>query len=109
MRLGSRYHDGKPTTKGRDWWGSVIGFAPPKSLDFHHTIKVPVALATVEAYIHYSFESHGDQTDLTRWLVLDISMPFFTRPLRGVITRTFDRENVRTIAALKDYAERRAF
>src|ERR1700731_768296 len=38
VRLGSRYHDGKPDEPGKDWWGTVIGFQPPGSLDFHHTI-----------------------------------------------------------------------
>ena len=38
VRLGSRYHDGKPGQRGKDWWGEVTGFQPPGSLDFHHTI-----------------------------------------------------------------------
>ena len=47
----------------------------------------------------------GDgRTTVTRWLVLDISMPLVLRPLRRAITRSFERENVRTMAALKTYA-----
>ena len=42
------------------------------------------------------------------WLVLDISMPVIFRPLRGLIISSFDRENVRTIEALKQFAEAHA-
>jgi hypothetical protein len=40
-----------------------------------------------------------------RWLVLDVNMPSIVRPLRSVITSKFDKENVRTMAAVKQYAE----
>jgi hypothetical protein len=50
----------------------------------------------------------GDRTSVNRWLVLDISMPFILRPLRRLITRSFDQENVRTMTALKTYAEAQA-
>jgi hypothetical protein len=32
-------------------------------------------------------------------------MPLFVRPLRAAITSRFDKENVRTMAAVKAYAE----
>src|SRR6202034_1901551 len=35
VQLRSRYHDGKPDEPGKDWWGEVVGFVPPGSLDFH--------------------------------------------------------------------------
>jgi hypothetical protein len=41
VQLGSRYHDGQPDKPGKDWWGTVTGFQPPGSIDFHHTIRVP--------------------------------------------------------------------
>jgi len=108
VRLGTRYHDGKPDEPGKSWWGTVTGFQPPGALDFHHTIRVAALRATVDVHIHYSFEpregEHG-HTDLTRWLVLDITMPLLLRPLRRLITSPFDKENVRTLAAAKDYAE----
>ena len=66
---------------------------------------MPEALATVEVYIHYSFEPNEAGTDLTRWLVLDITMPLTTRPIRRLITSSFHKENIRTLAALKKYAE----
>jgi hypothetical protein len=105
VQLGSRYHDGKPDEPGKDWWGTVTGFQPPGSLDFHHTIRVSQLRATVEVHIHYSFEQAGDGTDVTRWLVLDFTMPIVFRPLRRLIVKSFDEENVRTMAAVKQYAE----
>jgi len=105
VRLGSRYHDGKPDKPGKDWWGTVSGFQPPGSLDFHHVIHVAQVRATVDVHIHYSLEQKDDRTTVTRWLVLDVSMPFILRPLRTAITSSFDRENLRTMAALKAYAE----
>jgi hypothetical protein len=42
---------------------------------------------------------------VNRWLVLDVAMPFVVRPLRGLMTSAFDKENVRTMAAVKQYAE----
>jgi hypothetical protein len=80
VQLGSRYHDGKPDEPGKDWWGTVTGFQPPGSLDFHHTIPVPQPRATVDVHIHYSFELENVSTRMTRWLVLDISMPTITQP-----------------------------
>jgi Polyketide cyclase / dehydrase and lipid transport len=105
VRLGSRYHDGKPGESGKDWWGTVTGFQPPGALDFHHVIHVAQVRATVDVHIHYSLEQADGRTNVTRWLVLDISMPLILRPLRPAITSSFDRENVRTMAALKEYAE----
>ncbi len=56
-------------------------------------------------HIHYSFEPENDSTRVNRWLVLDITMPAITRPLRRLIVRSFDQENLRTMAAVKKYAE----
>jgi hypothetical protein len=47
----------------------------------------------------------ADMPSYSRWLVLDITMPAALRPLRRLIISPFDRENVRTIAAVKTYAE----
>lgn len=108
VQLGSRYHDGKPGETGKDWWGTVTGFQPPGSVDFHHTIDVRQLRATVDVHIHYSFETGGGGTVVNRWLVLDVSMPFILRPLRRLITTPFDKENVRTMAAVAAYAEAHA-
>jgi hypothetical protein len=108
VQLGSRYHDGKPAEPGKDWWGSVTGFQSPGSIDFHHTIRVSQLLTTVDVHIHYSFEPQDEGTRVTRWLVLDFSMPLVFRPLRPAITARFDAENIRTMAAVKQYAEAHA-
>jgi uncharacterized protein YndB with AHSA1/START domain len=108
VQLGTRYHDGKPDRPGKSWWGTVTGFQPPGSLDFHHTIHVKQLRATVDVHIHYSFEPEdGDpgRTRASRWLVLDVTMPIAFRPLRPAITSSFDKENLRTMAAVTRYAE----
>jgi hypothetical protein len=105
VRRGSQYHDGKPDHPGKDWWGTVTGFQPPGSVDFHHTIHVRQLLATVDVHIHYSLEAENGGTVVTRWLVLDVTMPVVFRLLRPLVTASFDKENVRTMAALKQYAE----
>ena len=105
MGLGSRYHDGKPNQPGKDWWGTVTGFQPPGSVDFQHTIHVSQLRATVDVHIHYSLERQDGETAVSRWLVLDITMPLVFRPLRPLVTASFDKENERTMAALKRYAE----
>jgi hypothetical protein len=74
-------------------------------VDFHHTIHVRQLLATVDVHIHYSLEGGSAGTLVTRWLVLDVTMPVGFRPLRPLVTASFDKENVRTMAALKRYAE----
>jgi hypothetical protein len=108
VQLGSRYHDGRPAEPGKDWWGTVTGFQPPGSLDFHHTIHVKQLMATVDVHIHYSFEPDRGGTAVTRWLVLDITMPALFRPLRRFVVGAFDKENVRTMTAVKTYAEAHA-
>jgi hypothetical protein len=63
--------------------------------------------ATVDVHIHYSVEPAGPGTQVSRWLVLDFRMPLAGRPLRGLIISAFDKENLRTMAAVKTYAEAR--
>jgi hypothetical protein len=105
VQLGSRYHDGQPGEPGKDWWGTVTGFQPPGSLDFQHTIHVDQLKATVDVHIHYSFGPGDRGTQVVRWLVLDITIPIRFRPLRGLIIRSFDKQNIRTMEAVKKYAE----
>ena len=52
-----------------------------------------------------TFEPENESTRVSRWLVLDITMPAITRPLRRLIVSSFDKENLRTMAAVKKYAE----
>jgi hypothetical protein len=83
----------------------VTEFQPPGSIDFHQTIPVPRLRATVDVHIHYSFESENASTRVTRWQILDISMPAITRPLRTLILSAFDKEILRIMVAAKKYAE----
>jgi Polyketide cyclase / dehydrase and lipid transport len=105
VQLGSKYHDGRPDEPGKNWWGTVTGLQRPGSIDFHHTIRITQLRATIDVHIHYSFEWEDGGTRVNRWLVLDVNMPSIVRPLRSVITSKFDKENVRTMAAVKQYAE----
>jgi hypothetical protein len=41
-------------------------------------------------HIHYSFEQDGAGTQVTRWLVVDITMPMLFRSLRRLIIKSFD-------------------
>ena len=61
--------------------------------------------AIIDTHIHYSFEPAGGATRVRRWLLLAIDMPLLLRPLRRPIISAFDKENLRTIAALATYAE----
>lgn len=108
VQFGSRYHDGRPGEPGKDWWGTVTGFQRPGSIDFHHAIAIRQLRASVDVHIHYSLEPEETGTVVSRWLVLDIDMPVAVRPLRSAITARFDQENLRTMAAVKQYAEAHA-
>jgi hypothetical protein len=90
---------------GKNWWGAVIGFQPPGSIDFQHVIYVGQLRATVDVHIHYSIEWEGQSTLVNRWLVLDITMPGILRPLRRLLIERFEKENARTMDALRKYAE----
>jgi hypothetical protein len=105
VQLGTKYHDGKPGQAGKEWWGTVTGFQPPGSIDFHHSIVVKQLQANVDVHIHYSLEPEEFGTRVDRWLVLDVVMPSTLRPMRRAITSTFEKENLRTMAALKTFAE----
>jgi hypothetical protein len=105
VRLGTRYHDGKPDEFGKDWWGSVTGFQPPGSIDFHHTIHVRRLRATVDVHIHYSFEKTDKGTVVGRWPLLDFIVPVTFRPLRAFTISKFDTENVRTLDEIMQYAQ----
>ena len=61
--------------------------------------------ATVDVHVHYSIEPANDGTLVNRWLLLDIALPAILRPLRPALVSAFDKENHRTLAALKTYAE----
>ncbi len=108
VALGTRYHDGKLDEPSKSWWGTVTGFQPPGSVDFHHTIRVGQLRTRVDVHIHYAIEPDNERPHLTtvdRWLLLDFTMPVVFRPLRRTITSAFDKENLRTLDALKRFAD----
>jgi hypothetical protein len=90
-RLGRCGRSNQLTRPHEDWWGTVIGFQPPGSIDFHHVIHIGQLRATVDVHIHYSFEWEGQSTLVNRWLVLDLTMPRILRPLRRLITERFEK------------------
>lgn len=83
----------------------MTGFRRPGSFDFHHTVAVIQLRATVDVHVQYSFEPEDAGTRVSRWLVLDIAMPALARPPRRLILASFDKENLRTMAAVRKYAE----
>jgi len=78
-----------------------ISIRPPGSIEFHHAISIRQLKATVDVHIHYGLEPDDGATGVTRWLVLDVAMPAVLRPLRRLITASFDKENVRIMAAVR--------
>jgi hypothetical protein len=56
-------------------------------------------------HIHYSLEPGGNATGITRWLVLDLALPAALRTLRRLVTPSFDKENLRTMTARRQYAQ----
>jgi len=90
-------------------WLVRLPLAQAVRVDRRRTPTVSQLRATVDVHIHYSFEPvDGDarHTRVVRWLLLDVTMPIVARPLRRLITSAFDKENGRTISAVKQYAER---
>jgi len=108
VELGSKYHDGRPGEPRKDWWGTVIGFQRPGSIDFQQTIRVTQLKATVDVRIHYSLEPDDGGTRVSRWQVMDVYTPRIVRLLRSVIISKFDEEIARTTAAVKEFAESQA-
>jgi hypothetical protein len=51
VQLGSKYYDGRSREPGQDWWGTVIGFQPPGSIDFHHLIRVTQAEGAIPSFL----------------------------------------------------------
>ena len=67
VQLGSRYHDGKPGEPGKDWHGSVTGFQPPGSIDFHHTIQVRQLRAIVPRISSWTLRHTAGSRSMREW------------------------------------------
>lgn len=103
VQLGTTYLDAGPVEKP----GSVTEFDPPNHISFHHVVQIRKgALKTdVDARIRYTFEPRASGTFVRRRLVLTFDLHGIARLASPVLLYGFRKENDRTLAALKRYAE----
>lgn len=103
VQLGTTYLDAGPIEKP----GKVTEYERPKHLAFQHTVQVRQSFLTtdIDAQIRYSFEPVGEWTMVVRRLVLTFDLAGISRLLLPLVLHGFRKENDRTLAALKKYAE----
>ena len=103
VRLGTTYLDAGPVEKP----GSVTEYEPPKHISFRHTVLIRRgALRTdIDACIRYTFEPRQAGTFVLRELDLTMSLRGLLKLASPYILWSFRRENVRTLAKLKEYVE----
>ena len=104
VRLGTTYVDAGPVEKP----GKVTEFDPPKHISFHHTVQVRQKLLNtdIDARIRYTLTPKDGGTFVLRELDLVMDLPAIYRLASPFILRSFRKENVRTLACLKQYVER---
>jgi uncharacterized protein YndB with AHSA1/START domain len=102
VRLGTTYVDAPPIEKP----GVVTEFEPPNHIGFHQIVQVrrPISV-DVDARIRYSFEARGAGTFVIRELRLTWDLPGLFKIATPLLVLSFRRENLRTLAQLKRYAE----
>lgn len=102
VRLGTTYLDAPPIEKP----GVVTEFDPPKHIGFHHIVQIrrPLEL-DVDARIRYSLEPRDGGTLVIRELRLAMDLPGAFKIATPFVIWSFRRENLRTLAQLKRYAE----
>ena len=102
VRLGTTYLDTGPIQKP----GKVFEFDRPRHIGFQHTVMIRSPIKTdVEARIRYTFEPAQGGTAVLRELDLVIDLRGLLKLLRPALLLGFRKENVRTMACLKRYAE----
>jgi uncharacterized protein YndB with AHSA1/START domain len=103
VQLGTTYLDAGPILKP----GSVTEFDPPRHIAFHHTVQLRQGPLNTDvgARIRYIFEPHDDGTFVERTLVLTFDLHGVARLALPIILLGFRKENDRTLAAVKRYAE----
>ena len=103
VRLGTTYLDAGPIEKP----GSVTEYDPPTHISFHHTVQLRQApLNTdVDARIRYTFEPNAGGTLVDRRLVLTLNLKGIFNLAFPFILFGFRKENLRTLAALRQYVE----
>jgi hypothetical protein len=104
VRLGTTYLDAGPIQKP----GKVIEFERPRHIGFQHTVMIRSPIKTdVEARIRYTFDPAQGDTAVLRELDLGIDLRGLLKLLRPALLWGFRKENLRTMACLKRYAEAR--
>jgi uncharacterized protein YndB with AHSA1/START domain len=104
VRLGTTYLDAGPVEKP----GEVTEFDPPNHISFRHTILVrrPPLRTDIDVRIRYTFAPNDGGTFVLRELDLVMNLRGLYKLASPLILRSFRKENVRTLAHLKDYVER---
>jgi uncharacterized protein YndB with AHSA1/START domain len=97
VRLGSTYVDGKQATLH----GLVTEFRPPLALAFHQEARLLLSRLTID--IRYRLEPIGAQTRVYRTTTPRLSGALAL--LQPIIVRPIRRENLRTLAMMKQYLE----
>jgi hypothetical protein len=103
VRLGTTYLDAGPVEKP----GSVTEFDPPKHISFHHTVLIrrgPLR-TDIDARIRYTFEPSNGGTFVLRELDLSMKLHGLYQLASPYILWAFRKENVRTLAKLRQYVE----
>jgi hypothetical protein len=102
VRLGTTYLDAGPVEKP----GSVTEFDPPRNIAFHHTVQIRSGpLRTdVDARIRYTFDPGQSGTLVLRDLDLLTDLRGLFKLASPYLLWSFRKENLRTLACLKQYA-----
>jgi hypothetical protein len=101
--LGTTYLDAGSVEKP----GEVTEFDRPKHISFRHTVMIRRGLlrTDIEARIRYSFEAKDGGTFVLRELDLELNLRGLLKLATPIVLRSFCRENVRTLAKLKEFVE----
>ena len=105
VRLGTTYLETGPIKKP----GKVIEFERPRHIGFQHTVMIRSPIETdVEARIRYTFAADQGVTAILRELDLVYALRGPLKLLTPALLWGFRKENVRTLACLKRFAEGRS-
>lgn len=103
VRLGTTYLDAGAVEKP----GSVTEFDPPTHISFHHTVLIrrgPLR-TDIDARIRYTLQPKEGGTFVFRELNLTFDLHGLLRLLLPYMLLSFRKENIRTLAKLKQYVE----
>jgi hypothetical protein len=103
VQLGTKYLDAGPVEKP----GEVTEYDRPRNIGFRHTVIIRRGLlrTDIDARIRYSFEAKDGGTFVVRELDLEMDLNGLLKLATPVILRSFRKENVRTLAKLKEFVE----